>query len=122
MGLPESVVGYLRQKAEEGRREAPPGLEEHFARRRATAAYLGIMEVAGDLSRMGLRTILDDPETEVEEGQPTEQIPELGIDSERATADLATKGLTAAQRGIAPWRMTEEENRNPDGTYKFFGD
>jgi hypothetical protein len=54
MGMPEAVIEHLRNEAENGRRDAPPGLEEHFARTRAMQAYLEMREVRSDLVRMGL--------------------------------------------------------------------
>ena len=54
--MPEALIEHLRAVADEGRREAPPGREEHFARRAVTRAYLEIREVQGDLERIGLPT------------------------------------------------------------------
>lgn len=54
--MPEAVIEHLRQVAEEGRRNAPPGLEEHFAELAAMEAYLEMREVRSDLARLGLLT------------------------------------------------------------------
>lgn len=52
--MPPAVIEHLRQVAEEGRRSAPPGLEEHYARRAVMREYMDMLEVQNDIDRLGL--------------------------------------------------------------------
>jgi len=54
--MPEAVIEHLRQIAKESRRNAPPGLEDHFAMRAMTLAYLEMREVQNDVERLGSLT------------------------------------------------------------------